>query len=328
MGLATVGQWITCSDARDAGQDRAEPSAPRVSIVIPCYKGAAFLPVAIESCLTQTLENFELIVVDDASPDQCAEIAERYAKTDARVRVIRHKVNGGVSAAFNTGFSSAKGRYFTRLAQDDYFAPEALASMVSFLEANKGLGLAYADYVMVDEQGTVTARVTVPEPQAVLTVSNRLGLCMMWLREVWDAVGAFRPEYDTAEDYDYWLRVWDRYPIGKCPGAPLFIREHEARGTIRFADRQERATLRLLREAYPRRFSAFRRFFLRRKAISWVLTSAASDYGAHGKRWIAVQRVLRSFVAWPLPYAPGEAKHTFGRTRLLARLLTGRYGRR
>src|SRR5437870_5661637 len=93
----------------------------RVSIVIPCYGGASYLAEAIESCLRQTFANIEIIIVDDASPDDSAEIAERYARQDKRVTVIRHSKNGGVSRAFNSGFRIATGEYFARLAQDDRF---------------------------------------------------------------------------------------------------------------------------------------------------------------------------------------------------------------
>jgi len=89
-----------------------------ISIVIACYRGDRFLAEAIESCLKQTYQNCEIILVDDASPDRCAEIAEGYAQTDSRLRVVRHPTNGRASRAFNTGFESACGEFMTRLAQD------------------------------------------------------------------------------------------------------------------------------------------------------------------------------------------------------------------
>jgi glycosyltransferase involved in cell wall biosynthesis len=87
-----------------------------VSIVIPVYGGTRFLGEAIESCLAQTYRDIEIIVVDDASPDESAEIAEGYARRDARVRLVRRAINGGVSRAFNSGFDVARGEYLTRLA--------------------------------------------------------------------------------------------------------------------------------------------------------------------------------------------------------------------
>src|SRR6516165_8538835 len=83
----------------------APETLPRlVSVVIPCFRGERFLAKAVESCLGQAYPLIEIIVVDDASPDSCAAIAERYALADGRVRVVRRPSNGGVSRAFNSGY--------------------------------------------------------------------------------------------------------------------------------------------------------------------------------------------------------------------------------
>src|SRR5262249_36647073 len=117
-----------------------------VSIVIPCYKGERFLAEAIESCLRQTYEPPEIIIVDHASPDSCAAIAARCAERDGRVRLVRREANGGVSRAFNTGFEAARGEFFTRLAQDDIFEPDAVARLVTGLRSGgPDAGLAYCD---------------------------------------------------------------------------------------------------------------------------------------------------------------------------------------
>src|SRR5262245_52586381 len=123
-----------------------------VSIVIPCYNGARYVGAAIESCLRQTYSLLEVIVVDDASPDCCAEIADRYARQNGRVRVIRRGKNGGVSRAFNSGFRAARGEYYARLAQDDLFREDAIALLLQYLTDRPELGLVYADMQIVDEQ--------------------------------------------------------------------------------------------------------------------------------------------------------------------------------
>src|SRR4051794_7714636 len=102
---------------------------PLVSVVIPFYKGERFLAQAIESCLRQTHRELDVILVDDASPDGCAAIAERYAQRDSRVRLVRRATNGGIARAFNTGFDAARGEYLTRLAQDDLMHDDAVAIM-------------------------------------------------------------------------------------------------------------------------------------------------------------------------------------------------------
>lgn len=306
-----------------------QPSAsPRVSVVVPCYKGARFLAEAIESCLRQTMTDFEVIVVDDASPDECAEIADGFAKRDPRVRVIRRESNGGVSEAFNTGFNAARGRYFTRLAQDDAFTPDALQCLADFLDAHPGVGLTYADYLLMDESGSPGGRVSVPEPDHALLFGNRLGLCVAWRRKVWEEVGGFSRQYDTAEDYEYWLRVWDRFSIEKCrDSAPLFVRAHGEMGSFRFADRQERATLQLLRRHCPAKVGRARWAVLRRKAVSRIFFSAAADYSEQGLRQRALGRVIRSLITWPFPYRRDEVKTSLARLKLLGVLLAGRLRR-
>jgi glycosyltransferase involved in cell wall biosynthesis len=211
-----------------------------VSIVIPCYQGARFLEEAIESCLVQTYSDIEIIVVDDASPDECAEIAARYACRDGRVRVVRRAVNGGVSRAFNSGFEVARGEYFTRLAQDDRFRKDAIDIMVRHVKEHPDAGLVYCDTQTIDEQGRVTGLSTAADPEEFRADLRCLGVCVLWPRAVWDEVGSFDPEFDTAEDYEYWRRIIKRYPLYKCDGeAPLFFRVHEQQGSNQFAVRQE-----------------------------------------------------------------------------------------
>jgi len=288
--------------------ETASRSHDLVSIVIPCYKGARFLPAAIESCLQQTYPHLEILVVDDCSPDDCAVIAEDYARKDPRITVIRRSQNGGVSAAFNSGFCVATGAYYTRLAQDDVFAPNAIEVMVHHLEQHPDLGLVYMDYQVIDESGKVIGYAAVPGPDEVLSWRNALGLCVMWRRKVWETVGEFDSAFDTAEDFDYWLRISQRFPIGRCDGhAPLFVRVHAGMGTVCFADRQETATLRVLRRHFQGSRFLTRRWFLQRKALAYALCSNASLYTLSGKQFKALLNILYSFLLWPFPYRPAES---------------------
>lgn len=90
-----------------------------ISIIVPVYKVEQFLPRCIDSILNQTFTDFELILVDDGSPDNCGRICDEYAKKDSRIRVI-HKENGGVSSARNIGINEAKGKYIMFCDSDDY----------------------------------------------------------------------------------------------------------------------------------------------------------------------------------------------------------------
>lgn len=101
---------------------------PLISVIVPVYKAEKYLPACLDSLLAQTYQNFELLLVDDGSPDRCWEILQQYAARDARVRIFR-KENGGVSSARNFGLRQAKGEYISFVDSDDFVAPQYLEWM-------------------------------------------------------------------------------------------------------------------------------------------------------------------------------------------------------
>lgn len=101
---------------------------PLISVIVPVYKAEKYLPACLDSLLAQTYQNFELLLVDDGSPDKCWEILQQYAAQDARVRIFR-KENGGVSSARNFGLRQAKGEYIGFVDSDDFVAPQYLEWM-------------------------------------------------------------------------------------------------------------------------------------------------------------------------------------------------------
>lgn len=98
---------------------------PCVSVIIPVYDVEKYLPRCLDSVCNQTLQNIEILLIEDGSPDECAEICDSYAKKDQRIRVI-HKENAGVSAARNDGIEIAKGEYISFVDSDDIIAYDML----------------------------------------------------------------------------------------------------------------------------------------------------------------------------------------------------------
>ena len=92
---------------------------PLISVILPIYNVAQFLPRCIESVCSQTYDNLEIILVDDGSPDDCGDICDKYAEKDNRIVVV-HKQNGGLSDARNKGAEIANGEYITFIDSDDY----------------------------------------------------------------------------------------------------------------------------------------------------------------------------------------------------------------
>lgn len=104
-----------------------------VSIIVPVYKVAAYLPKMIDSVIAQTYTDFELWLVDDGSPDNCGELCDQAAANDSRIKVI-HKVNGGAASARNAAMEVAKGKYFHFIDSDDWIEPNMLESLVTAAE--------------------------------------------------------------------------------------------------------------------------------------------------------------------------------------------------
>lgn len=109
-------------------------AAPKVSIVMPAYKAAAFIGLAIASVRAQTLQNWELIIVDDCSPDETAAVAMAAAGGDRRIKLIRAEQNGGVARARNLGNAHARGEWIAVLDSDDAYEPSRLETLVAAAE--------------------------------------------------------------------------------------------------------------------------------------------------------------------------------------------------
>src|SRR5215510_16389067 len=122
---------------------------PAVSVIIPTYNRAEFLRLAITSVLNQTFQDFEIIVVDDASEDHTHEVVSDFS--DKRIKYIRHEANKRVSAARNTGVLSASGDYIAFLDDDDEWLPRTLQMQVALLEDSTSIvGGVYTGYVQID----------------------------------------------------------------------------------------------------------------------------------------------------------------------------------
>ena len=125
--------------------------SPVVSIIVPIYNVEKYLPKCIESILAQTFRDFELILVDDGSPDRCPAICDEYAAKDSRIVVI-HQQNAGVSAARNAGLDGARGKYIGFVDPDDWIAPEMYEEMIAAMEQND-VPLAICGYDYYSEDG-------------------------------------------------------------------------------------------------------------------------------------------------------------------------------
>lgn len=128
---------------------------PKVSIGLPVYNGQRYLQKALDSLLSQTFNDFELIICDNASIDATPDICREYAARDPRIRYFRNERNIGAAPNYNRAFALARGVYFKWMAHDDILAPTYLERCVAALDANPGVVLCHSKTVFIDENDQV-----------------------------------------------------------------------------------------------------------------------------------------------------------------------------
>lgn len=134
----------------------ASPTRPEVSVIVPVHNREAYLRLAIDSVLNQTLQNFELIIVNDGSSNaECLQIIQDYESQDGRVRVV-HQEQSGAPAARNAGIAEARGAYITFLDDDDICEPLCLEKQAAFLHERKYIAAVTALCIHIDERGRAT----------------------------------------------------------------------------------------------------------------------------------------------------------------------------
>lgn len=129
-----------------------------LSVITPVYKAEDYLKDTIESVLNQTYTDWEMILVDDQSPDRSADIIKDYAAKDKRIKLIQLQENSGAAVARNKGLEAAQGRYIAFIDADDVWLPHKLETQLKFMEENEE-AFTYTQYQMVNDDGQVLKKV-------------------------------------------------------------------------------------------------------------------------------------------------------------------------
>ena len=162
--------------------------APLVTVYITNFNYGSYIKDAIESVLSQSFKDIELIIIDDGSSDNSKEIIERYMQLNY-VRVIFQK-NNGLNITNNIAIRLARGKYLVRLDADDYFRKDAIQKMCQKLESDPKLGLVFPDYFLIDSLGDVIA--TSADTKALekwigfkptTSINEGLNLFLNWFKE-------------------------------------------------------------------------------------------------------------------------------------------------
>lgn len=187
---------------------------PQVSVIIPVYNRAAFVLEAVDSVLKQTLQDFELIVIDDGSTDGTAEALKRF---EDRL-FYRYQDNQGVSGARNLGLQMARGKWIAFLDSDDLWLPEKLETQVRFFSENPGAVICQTEEIWIRKGRRVNPQKKHQKFSGDIFAPSLL-LCLvspsavMIQRNLFDQVGYFDVTLPACEDYDLWLRISSQFHV-------------------------------------------------------------------------------------------------------------------
>ena len=190
------------------GWPAVEP-ATLISVIVPCFNQAGFLPEAIETALGQTHHPVEVVVVDDGSTDETRAVVARYPPG---IRYIWQE-NRGLAAARNAGMAVSRGAFLVFLDSDDRLLPNALEAGLACHRAHGGCAFVYGTYCYIDAHGRRLGppfcRTPTPDPYAALLRKNHIGMhaTVMYQRDALERAGGFNPSLRAGEDYDVYLRI-------------------------------------------------------------------------------------------------------------------------
>jgi len=259
--------------------------APIVSIIVPLYNCERFIAQTIESVIQQTVQSFELLVIDDGSTDGSRQIVNEYAMQDERVK-YSYQENAGVSVARNRGFKKSKGRFVAFLDSDDVWLPDNLSLKLKKFE-DDDIGLVHSDGLLIDEEAKRSETILsgmegrvleamllwdgtqIPGPSSVLI-----------RRDVLEAVGLFDENLSTAADKDLFIRIASQYRIGRLPEVTWYYRIHGNNMHKNIAV-MERDILRIYAKARSSNLFFTRNF--ERKCFSTMYLILAASWAGDGK---------------------------------------------
>ena len=195
---------------------------PVISVVICSYNRAAYLPKSINSVLSQSFKDFEIIIVDDASSDNTSEVVAEIAKKDARVKYFKNEQNLGISKSRNRGVSLSGGEYIAMLDSDDYWIDNnKLQKQLELLGTDK-IALVGTGIILVNENGEELKKdiFNIDDSSIrskILSKNQFAQSSILFIKSVFNECGGYDESLVVCEDLDLWLRFGQKYNFANLP---------------------------------------------------------------------------------------------------------------
>lgn len=229
---------------------------PPISIIFPVYNGSRYLRLSLESLLSQTFRDFELIIWNDGSSDNSEAIIRSFQ--DERIRYFKNLQNRGLFPTLNSAIREARGRWIRLWSQDDIMKPHCLEVEFAFNELNGEIGMSYCARDIIDGDGNIT--LPAPFDSTPDIVSPMLASQIMFYhgsiagnianvtlrRSILDDLGFFREDLVVSGDLEMWVRIAKHAPIGFIRLSLMCLRSHDGQFS-----RRRGIAITFLQEDYP-----------------------------------------------------------------------------
>ena len=277
---------------------------PKVDVIIPAYNAARYLPAAIESVITQTFEDWRILLVDDGSTDNTAEvIAPFLAQLGPKLRYIR-QANAGLPAARNTAIRNSSAEFLALLDADDVWLPRRLSESLKRFEGRPQVGLTYGFNDRIDQEGRVIDTFDQRQKHGEGRIARYIYMrkvdlncpTVTFRRKCVDEVGLFDETLRATEDRDMWLRIALRYEVALVPEVIAHYRV-SPNSMSTDSSRMREAQLQFIKKHYGSQGCGI---VVRQIALSQVYRLEADSLSSKGRRWEAWLSSLRALAIFPL----------------------------
>jgi len=226
---------------------------PKVSVIMPFYNCEKYLDKAISSILNQTFQDFEFIIINDASTDRSDEIIQKYL-TDKRIVYIKNRERKGIVYNLNKGIEIAKADIIARMDGDDISEPQRLEVQYQFLQRNPNIALVGCFVKLINEKGEICGRKIKPITHEeikkdILIYSPFIHPTIMIRKDVFKKVAFYRKQYLWCEDIDLWYRIiFSGYEVANIPQYLYQYRRSDSSVVFKYAKQVALIDFRLRKE--------------------------------------------------------------------------------
>jgi glycosyltransferase involved in cell wall biosynthesis len=277
---------------------------PMIDVIIPAYNAAKYLPIAIESVVAQTFEDWRILLVDDGSTDNTSEVVAPFIEQlGSKLKYIKQP-NGGLPAARNAAIRNSSAEFLALLDADDVWLPNRLMESLKCFEGRPQVGLAYGFNSRIDEEGVIIDTFTPKQKHAEGRIAPYIYMRRVQLpcptitfrRRCVDDVGMFDETLRATEDRDLWLRIAFKYEVALVPKVIALYRTSPNAMTTD-PERMLKAQEQFIEKHYGAPGCGF---LQRRIALSQIYRQRAEAFGIRRQWDTALGSSLRALALYPL----------------------------